>query len=142
MADVPPANSVISQIAASALRAQQARMRIIAENIANADSTARTPDGEPYRRQQPVFEPTKVHRSGGEGVRMSRVQADLSQFKLEYQPGHPAADQNGYVRLPNVDPLVEALDLRDAQRAYEANLNVIETARTLQLRTLDLLKPR
>ena len=130
--------STIMSVAASGLKVQQVRMRVIAENIANADSTAKTADGDPYRRRAPVFRPTKV--DGGEGVNLSRVAPDPSPFKLEYQPGHPAADKNGYVKLPNVDPLIEALDMRAAQRAYEANLNVIETARTMQLRTLDLLK--
>jgi flagellar basal-body rod protein FlgC len=130
--------SGILSIAASALRAQQSRMRVIAENIANSDSTARTPEGDPYRRQSPVFQPTMV--SGGQGVAMTRVMPDPTDFKLEYSPGHPAADKNGYVKLPNVDPLVETLDMKEAQRAYEANLSVIETARAMQMRTLDLLK--
>ena len=130
--------SGILSIAASALRAQQSRMRVIAENIANSDSTARTPEGDPYRRQAPVFQPTMV--SGGQGVALTRVMPDQSEFKLEYSPGHPAADKNGYVKLPNVDPLVETLDMKEAQRAYEANLSVIETARAMQMRTLDLLK--
>jgi flagellar basal-body rod protein FlgC len=125
-------------IAASALRAQQARMRIIAENIANADSTAQTPQANPYQRQAPVFQPTNV--AGGQGVKMAKVMPDQTPFKLEYQPGNPAADANGYVKMPNVDPLVEALDMREAQRAYDANLNVIETARSMQMRTLDLIK--
>jgi flagellar basal-body rod protein FlgC len=126
-------------IAASALQAQQARMRVIAENIANADSVASTPGGDPYRRQSPVFEPLAVQ--GGTGVVMKGAQADQSAFRTEYNPGNPAADAKGYVKMPNVDPLIEALDMREAQRAYEANLNVIETARTMQTRTLDLLKP-
>ena len=130
---------VAQAIAASALRAQQARMRIIAENLANANSTSKTPGGDPYRRQAPVFEPTKV-AAGGQGVRMARVEPDQSDFRTEYSPGHPSADANGYVKLPNVNSLVEALDMREAQRAYEANLNVIETARTMQMRTLDILK--
>jgi flagellar basal-body rod protein FlgC len=132
------AASGIMSIAASALRAQQSRMRVIAENIANSDSTARTSDGEPYRRQSPVFQPTPVN--GGQGVSMTRVMPDQSDFKLEYAPGHPAADKNGYIKLPNVDPLIETLDMKEAQRAYEANLSVIETARAMQMRTLDLLK--
>jgi flagellar basal-body rod protein FlgC len=138
MADHTTAATGIMSIAASALRAQQSRMRVIAENIANSDSTARTPDGEPYRRQAPVFQPTRV--DGGQGVAMTRVLPDPTDFKLEYAPGHPAADKNGYVKLPNVDPLIETLDMKEAQRAYEANLNVIETARAMQMRTLDLLK--
>jgi len=133
-----PANASMA-IAASALKAQQARMRIIAENIANADSVATTPGGDPYRRQEPVFAPANVG-DGAKGVAMTGVRPDATPFRREYNPGNPAADAKGYVNLPNVDPLVEALDMREAQRAYEANLNVIETARTMQSRTLDLLK--
>jgi flagellar basal-body rod protein FlgC len=125
-------------VAASALKAQQARMRVIAENLANADSTARTPGGDPYRRQIPVFRATEVE--GGDGVRMTKVEPDPTAFKTAYEPGHPGADAQGYVKLPNVDSLVEAMDMRNAQRAYEANLNVIETSRAMQMRTLDLLK--
>jgi flagellar basal-body rod protein FlgC len=138
MADVRINAETAQAIAASALRAQQGRMRIIAENLANANSTSKTKGGDPYRRQEPVFEPTPV--AGGMGVRMSRAQPDSSAFKTQYDPGNPSADASGYVKLPNVDPLVEALDMRDAQRAYEANLNVIDTARTMEMRTLDLLK--
>jgi flagellar basal-body rod protein FlgC len=126
------------RIAATGLRAQQSRMRIIAENMANANSTSRTPGGDPYRRQVAVFQPEAV--DGGQGVRMSRVEPDRRDFKTIYDPGHPAADANGYVKMPNVDTLIEALDLREAQRAYEANLNVIETARSMEMRTLELLK--
>ena len=125
-------------VASSALRAQQGRMRVIAENLANANSTSRTAGGDPYRRQVPVFQPTKV--AGAEGVQMLRVDPDQSEFKTEYDPGNPAADAKGYVKLPNVNSLVEALDMKEAQRAYEANLNVIETARSMESRTLDILK--
>ena len=138
MADAPITANPAMSVAASALKAQQARMRVIAENIANADATATTPGGEPYRRQNPVFHPEKV--PGGLGVVMTGVAPDETPFKREYDPGHPAADAEGYVQTPNVDPLTEALDMRQAQRAYEANLNVIETARTMQARTLDILK--
>ena len=113
-------------------------MRVIAENMANSDSTARTPGGDPYRRQMAVFEP--VAMDGGQGVKMSRVMNDPSDFKTEYAPGHPGANAQGYVKMPNVDPLIEAMDMREAQRAYEANLNVIETARSMDSRTLDILK--
>lgn len=125
-------------VAASALRAQQGRMRVIAENLANANSTSRTAGGDPYRRQVPVFQPTKVQ--GAEGVQMLRVDPDQSDFRSEYDPGNPAADAKGYVKMPNVNSLVEALDMKEAQRAYEANLNVIETARAMESRTLDLLR--
>lgn len=125
-------------VASSALRAQQGRMRVIAENLANANSTSRTAGGDPYRRQVPVFQPTRV--AGAEGVQMMRVDPDQTDFKTEYDPGNPAADAKGYVKMPNVNPLVEALDMKEAQRAYEANLNVIETARSMESRTLDILK--
>ncbi|THD79245.1 MAG: flagellar basal body rod protein FlgC [Phenylobacterium sp.] len=138
MADIPSI-SAAQAIAASALRAQQGRMRIIAENMANANSTSKTKGGDPYVRQEPVFTPTPV-TGGGMGVRMASTRPDASPFKTQYDPGNPSADAQGYVKLPNVDPLIEALDMRDAQRAYEANLNVIDTARTMQSRTLDLLK--
>lgn len=136
----PPAGNAALGVAASALRAQQARMRVIAENIANADSTAQTPGGQPYRRQVPMME-ADVNRNGEPGgVRMRGVRPDMTPLRREYEPGHPAADAEGYVSLSNVEPLVEALDMREAQRAYEANLNVIETARSMDSRLLDLLK--
>jgi flagellar basal-body rod protein FlgC len=139
MADPVQPQNLAMAVAATALQAQQARMRVIAENLANADSTSQVAGGDPYRRQVPVFTPKKVD-GGGQGVAMSRVVTDQSDFTTEYAPGHPGADAKGYVKLPNVDPLIEALDMRDAQRAYEANLNVIDTARSMQSRTLDLLK--
>ena len=138
MAEINSASAAAMTIAASALRAQQARMRVIAENMANSDSTARTPGGDPYRRQMAVFEP--VAMDGGQGVKMSRVMNDPSDFKTEYAPGHPGANAQGYVKMPNVDPLIEAMDMREAQRAYEANLNELETSRSMDSRTLDILK--
>lgn len=125
-------------IAASALRAQQARMRIIAENMANSDSTAATPGGEPYRRQIPVFQVAPVE--GGEGVRMKGVRPDMSAFGKTYAPGNPAADASGYVLTPNVNGLVEGLDMKNAMRAYEANLNVLETQDAMEKSALSLLK--
>jgi flagellar basal-body rod protein FlgC len=126
-------------IAASALQAQQSRMRVIAENIANADSVATTAGGDPYRRQAPVFEPQTV-AGGATGVVMKGVQLDQTPFHTEYSPGNPAADAKGYVKTPNVDPVIEAIDMREAQRAYEANLNVIENQRAMDTQTLSLLK--
>jgi flagellar basal-body rod protein FlgC len=137
MAD--PISTSDKSVAVSALRAQQSRMRIIAENLANSNSTSSTAGGDPYRRQAPVFQATKVP-GGGTGVKMSRAAPDPTPFQSDYDPGNPSADAQGYVKKPNVDPLVEAMDMRDAQRAYEANLNVIETVRAMDTRTLDLLK--
>ena len=132
-------SSTTQSIAVSALRAQQARMRIIAENLANANSTSKTAGGDPYRRQAPVFQAVSVG-GGGTGVKMSGAVPDKSAFNSAFDPSNPSADATGYVKTPNVDPLIEAMDMRDAQRAYEANLNVIETARAMDTRTLDLLK--
>jgi len=134
---IPPRNTTMA-VAASALKAQQSRMRVIAENIANADSTSDTAGGQPYRRQVPVFRAREV--DGATGVALAEVRADPGQFRRDYDPSHPAADAEGYVLRPNVDTLVEAMDMREAQRAYEANLNVIETARAMEQRTLDILK--
>jgi len=125
-------------VAASALKAQQARMRIIAENIANADSTSKVKGGDPYRRQQPVF--TSAPVDGATGVRLAQVVPDTEAFTMELDPSHPAADAQGYVKKPNVKPLVEVMDMREAQRAYEANLNVIDTARAMNAKTLDILQ--
>ncbi len=138
MADPIQPSNLAMAVAATALQAQQARMRVIAENLANADSTSQTPGGDPYRRQVPVFTP-KVVGGAGQGVTMSRVVTDQSDFTTEYAPGHPGADAKGYVKLPNVDPLMEALDMQEAQRAYQANLSVIETAREMDSNTLTIL---
>jgi len=138
MADpVQPSNIAVA-VATSALKAEQSRMRVIAENLANADSTAQTPGGDPYRRQVPVFTPHTV--DGAKGVAMSQVVADQTQFGSEYAPGHPAADPKGYVKLPNVNPMMEALDMRNAQRAYQANLSVIETAQSMDTATLSIIQ--
>lgn len=125
--------------AASGLKAQTMRIRLSAENVANANTTATQPGEDPFRRRVPVFQARELP-SGGLGVRIVGAMPDQSDFRLRYQPGHPAADENGYVRYPNVDSLVEMMDLREAQRAYEANLNMIEAARAMTSRALDLLR--
>lgn len=127
-----------TQISATGLRAQAFRMRVIAENLANSDSVAATSGGQPYRRKTILFSPDAT--SGGAGVRVRGISRDPSQFERSYQPGHPGADATGYVLLPNVNSLVEAADMKAAQRSYEANLNAIEAARAMTLRTLDLIK--
>jgi flagellar basal-body rod protein FlgC len=139
MADSNPISNTTQSIAVSALRAQQSRMRIIAENLANANSTSKTAGGDPYRRQAPVFQAVPVG-NGATGVKMTRAVPDKSPFNTAFDPSNPSANATGYVKTPNVDPLIEAMDMRDAQRAYEANLNVIETARAMDARTLDILK--
>jgi flagellar basal-body rod protein FlgC len=125
--------------AASGMRAQTVRMRVAAENVANANSTGSNPGEEPFRRRIPLLETTTL-TSGAEGVRVRGAAFDMSDFREEYNPSHPAANAEGYVQLPNVDTLVEMMDLREATRAYEANLNMIEAARTMTTRALDLLR--
>lgn len=127
-------------VSASGLKAQNGRMRIIAENVANANSTGRTPQDDPYRRKIPTFRSHFDKELGAEKVELGRVAEDQSEFDTRYEPGHPAADANGYVKLPNVNTLIETVDMREAQRSYEANLNVIESTRAMLQRTIDILK--
>jgi flagellar basal-body rod protein FlgC len=127
-------------IAASGLRTQAGRMRILSENIANADSTATQPDGNPYRRKIPTFRSEVDRALDAKVVTLGRVRTDPSQFRLKYEPGHPAADINGNVKYPNVNALIEMTDMREAQRSYEANINVISATRRMIQRTIDILK--
>lgn len=127
-------------IAASGLKAQTGRMRVIAENLANSDSVARTPGGEPYQRRIPTMRSDFDRELGAYTVRSGKPVADRSDFALRYIPGHPAADDRGYVRAPNVNPLIETTDMREAQRSYQANLNVITAARRMMQRTIDILR--
>ncbi len=127
-------------IAASGLRAQAGRMRIISENIAHADSTPATPGADPYRRKVPTFSSELDRSLEARVVGMGKVDTDKSDFRLKYEPGHPSADANGNVKYPNVNPLVEMTDMREAQRSYEANINVISATRRMLQRTLDILK--
>jgi flagellar basal-body rod protein FlgC len=127
-------------IAASGLRAQAGRMRIISENIANADSTPQRAGGDPYRRKIPTFRSELDRTLDTQLVELGKVQTDSSAFRMKYEPGHPAADTNGNVKYPNVNPLVEMTDMRDAQRSYEANINVISATRRMIQRTIDILK--
>ena len=127
-------------IAATGLRAQSGRMRIVAENMANANSTAQRAGGNPYRRKIPTFRSEMDRALGANTVSIGKVQYDASDFRTKYEPGHPAADANGYVKYPNVNELIEMNDMREAQRSYEANMNVIGASRRMIQRTLDLLK--
>jgi flagellar basal-body rod protein FlgC len=127
-------------IAASGLRAQAGRMRVISENIANSDSTAQQAGGDPYRRKVPTFTSQLDRTLDARVVSLGPVRTDPSDFHVKYEPGHPAADAAGNVKLPNVNPLIEMTDLRDAQRSYEANLNVIGATRRMIARTLDILR--
>jgi flagellar basal-body rod protein FlgC len=127
-------------IATSGLRAQAGRMRVISENIANADSTASTPGADPYRRKVPTFSSQLDRALDARTVTLGKIAPDTSSFHTRYEPSNPAADQNGYVKYPNVNPLIEMTDMREAQRSYEANLNIISATRRMIQRTLDILK--
>ena len=127
-------------IAESGLRAQSGRMKIIAENIANAESTAKVKGGEPYRRRIPTFREVFDEEIGAHVVRQGRVELDKSDFGEKFDPGNPVADDRGIVKTPNVNPLIEMVDMREAQRSYEANLNVIGSTRRMLARTLDILR--
>ncbi len=133
-------HDVLFDVAASGLRAQSARMRIIAENVANANSTGRTAEEDPYRRRVAVLEAVFDPDLGAHVARMTRSDLDRSDFTELYKPGHPAANADGMVKYPNVQMLLEMMDMRAAQRAYEANLNIVETGRSMNARTLDLLR--
>jgi flagellar basal-body rod protein FlgC len=127
-------------IATSGLRAQAGRMRVISENIANADSTAQTAGGDPYRRKVPTFSSALDRTLDAKVVTLGKIRPDPTAFRVKHDPGNPAADTTGNVKYPNVNPLVEMTDMRDAQRSYEANLNIIHATRTMIQRTLDILK--
>ncbi|MEA1831831.1 flagellar basal body rod protein FlgC [Methylobacterium durans] len=127
-------------IAASGLKAQSGRMRIIAENIANADSAPASPTAEPYRRKIPTFSQHVDRETGATLVETGRVRRDSTPFRAKYDPGNPAADAKGEVRMPNVSALIENMDMREAQRSYEANLNMVTATRRMISRTLEILK--
>ncbi|WP_029011641.1 flagellar basal body rod protein FlgC [Niveispirillum irakense] len=127
-------------IAATGMKAQTARLRVVAENMANANSTSETPGGDPYRRKTVVFASVMDRALGADTVEVKRVGRDLSDFTLRHDPGHPAADENGYVKVPNVNTLVEAMDMREAGRSYDANMNVMQQARGMLSRTIDMLR--
>ena len=127
-------------IATSGLRAQAGRMRVISENIANAQSTAQTSGGDPYRRKVPTFKSELDRSLDARVVGLGRIRPDQSAFPTRYEPGNPAADAAGNVKYPNVNSLVEMTDMKEAQRSYEANLNIISATRRMIQRTLDILK--
>jgi flagellar basal-body rod protein FlgC len=127
-------------VAASGLRSQSGRMRIIAENLANADSGPERAGAEPYRRKIPTFQRHLDRNTDAQLVALGKVQRDPSAFRTKYEPGNPAADASGNVQMPNVNSLVETVDMREAQRSYEANLNLISSTRRMIQRTIDILR--
>lgn len=127
-------------VSASGMRAQSERIKVVTENIANSDTTGTDPNDEPYRRKTIFFEEQKEAKSGSSLVAVKKKGTDNSDFKLIYQPSHPAANEEGYVKYPNVDKNLESIDLRDAQRSYEANVSAIENTKQMMERTLDLMR--
>jgi flagellar basal-body rod protein FlgC len=126
--------------AASGLKAQSSRMRVIAENIANADSAPTAPGAEPYRRKIPTFRSQVDRETGASEIETGRVRRDTAPFRTKYEPGNPNANARGEVAMPNVNGLIENMDMREAQRSYEANLNMITATRRMVAKTLEILK--
>jgi flagellar basal-body rod protein FlgC len=128
------------KIGASGLEAQSKRLRVVSENLANVQSTATSSGGDPFARKVISFEAEFDDALGANLVRVGSIEQPRGTFRLEHDPSHPAADANGYVKLPNVDMLVELTDMREANRSYEANLQVIKQAREMIALTIDLLR--
>ena len=129
-----------TSIAGSGLEAQSVRLRVVSENLANAQSTAKTPGGDPYRRKTVVFASEFDRLLGASTVDVKSIGTDQSPFHVEHDPSNPMADKNGNVKMPNVNMLVEMADMREASRSYEANLQMVKTARSMTNEILDLLR--
>ncbi len=127
-------------IAVAGMKAQGMRLRVLAENMANADTLPATPGAAPYRRKVVTFRNVLDRELGVRTVRVDKVRADPSGFVRRFEPGHPAADADGYVLAPNVDPMIELADMREALRSYEAGLNVIRAAKDMLKRASDMLR--
>lgn len=130
----------IMRTASSGLQSQSMRLKVVSENLANMDSTGITPGADPYRRKMVSFEQALDEATGAELVTVNRITRDQKPFRTEYDPGHPAADSQGYVKRPNVEMMVEMADMREASRSYEANLQMIKQAREMSAMMVDLLK--
>ena len=132
--------SAIGKIAGSAMQAQTVRMRITAENMANVDTTGSAPGADPYRRKTVEFAQAVDRASGAPIVTVDRIDVDPSAFETRYDPSHPAANDTGYVKMPNVNAMVEMANMREAMRSYEANLNMMDSGRRMRVQLLDMLK--
>lgn len=132
--------SSVLKISAAGMDAQGTRMRTIAENLANADATPSKPGEEPYKRKMVAFRSVLDREMGSKVVKADRIVTDKSEARLRYDPTNPAADEKGYVKQPNVNSMIEVMDMRQAQRSYEANLGVIEIAKSMISRTIDILR--
>jgi flagellar basal-body rod protein FlgC len=127
-------------VSAAAMKAQGQRMEVIAENIANADSLGQTPGADPYQRKVMLFRNLLDRDLGLDTLRVQKIDVDRTEFPKRFEPGHPAANDEGYVLMPNVNSLIEMMDMREAQRSYEANLSMVETAKSMLVRTIDLIR--
>ncbi|MCB1556313.1 MAG: flagellar basal body rod protein FlgC [Alphaproteobacteria bacterium] len=128
-------------ISSRGMQAQSTRIRVISENLANSQTAAPTPDENPYTRQKIIFKNVLDRELGQKTVQVGKIYQDTKKpYPIKYMPDHPGADQNGYVKMPNVDSLIETMDMREAQRSYEANLGMIEQSRSMILQTIDLLR--
>ena len=127
-------------ISSAGMEAQTSRLRVIAENLANQDTTGSTPGADPYRRKTVTFAETLDPQIGTPTVDVKKIGHDMSDFTLKYDPSHPAANADGYVKMPNVNSFVELMDMREAERSYSANLNVMQATRSMLTRAIDLLK--
>ncbi|MBU0585601.1 MAG: flagellar basal body rod protein FlgC [Alphaproteobacteria bacterium] len=128
------------KVASSGLSAQSERLRVVSENLANAQSTGDVPGSDPYRRKTITFAAELDRASGGSLVEVGSIDRDRTDFPIEFMPGHQAADERGYVKMPNVNVLLEMADMSEANRSYEANLQVIKQARDLISMTIDLMR--
>lgn len=129
-------------ISASGMKAQGMRMRVVSENLANSETTTNSPDQDPYRRKTISFKSELDRANGIDKVAVDRITRDQSDYRLKYDPSHPAANAQGYVKLPNVNTLIETMDMREAQRSYEANMGSIELTRSMMTKTIDMLRSR
>lgn len=127
-------------ISAAGMDAQTKRLRVIAENLANQDSTGSFPGATPYQRKTTVFGEVLDRTLDAETVQVKSIEPDRSAFPQKFDPSNPAADTKGYVRMPNVNSFVEMMDMREAERSYSANLNVMQASRSMLTRVIDLLK--
>lgn len=128
------------RISSAGMKAQGTRLRVISENVANADSLAKAPGDEPYRRKTVTFQNKLDRALGVETVRVKQLGEDKGEFSKRFEPNHPAADKDGYVEVPNVNRLIEMMDMREAQRSYEANLSVIKSSKALLQGTIEILR--
>jgi len=128
------------RISSSGMKAQGTRLRVISENIANANSLPTEPGGKPYQRKVILFRNELDKNLEANLVTVHKVRPDRSDFKMRYDPNHPAADENGYVLAPNVNTLMESMDMREAQRSYEANMNVIKASKEMLNKSLEVLR--